>query len=168
MPWQVEEHFRVVLGSNIFIDTPHLLVYEGESLFTIERQVDSGYLGVSFRIFDETGAKLATVLQNRLFLNENYQGDKPFAIEGGVHDWTLRETTTGTILCAIKMKEAANPAELNVSVDLFTPDGRVHVIATPEGLNLRGLMFLRNQFSNLTAGIVINADGSAAIGVGSH
>ena len=164
MPWAIEKSFRVVLGGNTFIDTPNLVVYKGESLFTLERNEDSGYLAISFKIYDETKAKIATIGQNRIFMNKKYRGPKTFAIEGGVHDWVLKEKNSGDLICAIKQKEAAKPAELDVSVNLYTPDGLLFS-ATPESINLRGITMIGNVFSGLSAGIVINPDGSFVIGV---
>ncbi len=164
MPWNIEKNFRVVLGGNTFIDTPNLVVYKGESLFRFERNEESGYLAVSFRIYDETKAKIATIGQNRIFMNKKYGGPKTFEIEGGVHDWTLKEKGSGDLICAIKQKEAAIPAELDVSVNLYTPDGMLFS-ATPDAINLGGIQMIGNVFQGLSAGIVINPDGSAGIGV---
>jgi hypothetical protein len=46
MPWEVEQNFAVGFGNNTFVNTPHLIVYRGVSVFEIERHSDSGYLGV--------------------------------------------------------------------------------------------------------------------------
>lgn len=162
MPWKVEESFRVVLGGNTFVNTPNLVEYQGDSLFSIERNEDSGYLAISFKIYDETGAKIATIGRNRIFMNKKYRGPKTFTIEGGVHDWSLREQSTDSLLCAIKQKEAAAPAELDVSVNLYTPHGLLFA-ATPEAINLGGIKMTGNVLVGCRAGIVINRDGSVGI-----
>lgn len=163
MPWYVEEHFRVVLGGNTFIDTPTLLEYKGESLFTIERQEDTGHLAISFKINDEHGRHRASVVRNVLHLNEHYVGQNPFVINGKVHDWVIGEEGTGKLVCAIRQKEAAKPAELQVSVNLYTSDGQL-VSATPDDINLRGIIMRRCTFERCRAGIVIGPDGAAALG----
>ncbi len=162
MPWQVDRSFRVVLGGNTFVDTPNLVEYDGESLFSLERNDESGYLAVSFKIYDESKAKIATIGRNRVFMNKKYRGPKTFAIEGGVHDWVLREKPSDSLICAIKQKEAASPAELDLSVNLYTPDG-LFFSATPDSINLGGLKMTGNVLVGCRAGIVIDRDGSVGI-----
>ena len=155
MPWNIEENFVVVLGGNTFTNTPNLIVYRGASIFRIERNVDSGYLGISFRIYDETGTKLATIGQNRLFDNKKYKGDKSVSLEGSVHDYLVRELPSGRIICNIRQKEAAAPAELDVSVSLYMPDGCL-LEADPNSINLpNSNQFINCAFSGLDCGIRI-------------
>jgi hypothetical protein len=163
MPWAVEKHFRVVLGGNTFIDTPTLLEYKGQSLFTLERQEETGFLAVSFRIYDEHGAHLGSVVRNDFHPNAHYEGPKSFAISGKVHDWVVEERPAGRVVCAIRQKEAAKPAELHLSVNIFTPDGFL-VSATPDSINLRGIIMRGNTFVGCRAGIVVQADGSMGLG----
>ena len=133
-----------------------------ESLIALERNEESGYLTVSFKIYDETKANLATIGRNRIFMNEKYQGSKTFTVEGGVHDWVLREATSAALICAIKQKGAAAPAELDLSVNLYTPDG-LFFSATPTSINLGGLTMTGNVLVGCRAGIVIRRDGSVGI-----
>jgi hypothetical protein len=42
--WQVTKRFRVRLGGNAYINVPQLVVYRGDSLFTLKRS-DDGVLG---------------------------------------------------------------------------------------------------------------------------
>lgn len=169
MPWYVEDKFVVVLGGNAFVNTPNLIFYRGASIFKIERNVDSGYLGISFKIFDETGTKLATIGQNRLFENKRYKGAKSIVLEGGVHDYTVIEKPSGRLICNIKQKEAAKPEELNVSVNLYMPDGFL-LQANPGSINLPSALTLSNNaFHGLGCGIAISCPGepqNVAGGVG--
>jgi len=163
MPWIVEKQFRVVLGGNTFIDTPNLLEYKGESLFTLERQEETGFLAVSCRIYDEQGRHLGSVVRNAFHPNEHYEGPKSFAISGKVHDWAVEERPSGRLVCAIKQKEAARPAELHLSVNLYTPDGFL-ISATPDAINLRGVIMRGNVVVGCRAGIVVMPDGSIRLG----
>jgi hypothetical protein len=142
MPWEIEQNFAVGFGNNTFVNTPHLIVYRGISIFTIERNSDSGYLGVSFKIYDDTGKKLATIGQNRVFTNKNYKGEKFIAIEGSPHDFIVREKPSGREVCNIKRKEKAGAdVDLELTVSLYMPDGCLLEI-TPYGINLPGnIMF---------------------------
>ncbi len=159
MPWKVEENFIVVLGGNTFVNTPNLIMYRGESIFTIERNVDSGYSGISFRIFDETGVKFATIGQNRLFENRKYKGPKSVILEGSVHDYIIKERPSDRVICNIKQKVAAKPAELDVSVSLYMPDGFLFE-ADPNSINLPMNNQISNcAFSGLGCGISISCQG---------
>jgi hypothetical protein len=42
--WTIPEHFVVRLGGNLYIDSPNLVTYKGELLFSIKRSDDTGIL----------------------------------------------------------------------------------------------------------------------------
>jgi len=162
MPWSLEKEFLVMLGGNTFVDSPNLVTYEDAPLFELKRNSESGYLGISFKIYDEDGSKLATVGNNSLFPNKKYKGPKRFAIEGKVHDWALREIASGFLVCGLKKKEKALPVELQLTVNLYTPNGALFS-ATPESILVPdNKSFSGNIFKN--AGIHLRKDGSLSIG----
>lgn len=154
MPWEVEEKFEVVLGGSAFINTPNLIVYRGESVFRIERHSDSGYLGISFKIYDESGATLATIGQNRLFINKKYKGPKSIILQGSIHNYSVVERPSERVICNIKRKEESTPAELEVSVALYMPDGFL-LQATPNSINLpTNNLMMNSAIDNSDCGIL--------------
>ncbi len=147
--WHIEEKFQVVIGGTTFINTPNLVVYDGTPLFIVKRH-DNGYLGIDFDIYDATGKKVATVRRNQI-----YEGDKTaYAVKELANRYTLTEKASGRVLCDIKKREDAKPAEIDVSVKLYTPDGFLFD-ATPEGTNIPGAVIKGMVIKDCGAGIVI-------------
>jgi hypothetical protein len=156
MPWEIEEKYVVVIGGNGFQNIKDLVVYRGAAVFTIERNVDSRYLAISFKIFDEDGHKIATIGQNRLFPNKKYKGDREISLEGEVHNFTVIEKPSGRMICNIRQKEKAVPAELDLSLNLYMPDGFL-LSATPDGISIPGAVIKGSSFVGL--GIRIQCPG---------
>ena len=71
--WKVPEGFKVIAGGNTYINTPDLIVYQGECVFELKRSDRDGYLGISFDIRGESGEKLETV-RNGQFVGETPAG----------------------------------------------------------------------------------------------
>ena len=148
--WEIENHFKVRLGGNNYIDVPILVAYQGESLFTFKRHDETGYLGVYFEIHDSTGKHIASVKRNEI-----YYGDKEsFQIEGSLDRYIFSERASGKVICDIKKREAAHPAELDVSVQLYTPSGFLFN-ATPEQTNLGGFVLRDNTMIGGQIGISV-------------
>lgn len=150
--WEVAENYRVRIGGNTYINCGQLIVFRGQPLFNLRRN-DDGYLGIDFDIYNAQGRKIATVKRNEIY----YGGkDKDrYQIEGTANRYTLTDTKTGQIICDIKKREDAHPAELEVSVHLYTPSGFLFD-ATPEQTNLGGMVLRDNVISNCGTGLAIN------------
>lgn len=148
--WNIEDKFRVIIGGNTYINVANLVVYKGEPLFTLKRRESDGQLGIDFDVFDGTGARIATVRGNRIVqgMEDDYQ------IIRDVDRYAVIERATGKVICDIRRHSQAPESELEVSVELFTPDGFLFK-ATPDETNIKGLMLRGNVFENLGAGIVI-------------
>lgn len=137
--WKVAEHFRVRIGGNTYIDCANLVVFRGEPLFNLRRHED-GYLGIDFEIYNQEGRRIATVRRN-----EVYVGDRQaYPIEGTMNRYVVTERDTGRVICDIRKREDADPAELDVSVHLYTPSGFLFD-ATPDQTNLPGGNVLRGN-----------------------
>jgi hypothetical protein len=150
--WEVEDHFRVRLGGNTFIDTPDLVTYQRHPLFTLKRHDDNNYLGIYFEIFDAARNHIASVKRNEI-----YSADKNlYAVERSQTRCAFLERATGRILCEIKRYEAAQPAELDVSVSLYTPVGFLFE-ATPDQMNFpMGNVIRGATFRSMRGGINID------------
>jgi hypothetical protein len=136
MPWERAENFIAILGGNTFKNAPDLIVYRGEPIFRLHRHTSSGKLAISFDIYDETGTeRMANVVKSKFYPNRKYSKfkdfEKPFAIEDKVYNYTIREKSSGRMVCSIKQREGISPVELEVSVSLYMPDGYLFE-ATPE------------------------------------
>jgi hypothetical protein len=148
--WQVEDHYHVKIGSNTYIDNKILIAFRGVSLFNLRRH-DDGYLGIDFDIYDQAGKRLATVRRNEI-----YFGDKDaYQIDGSANRYVLTEKATGRIICDIRRREDAQPAELELSVHLYTPSGFLFD-ATPEQTNLGGMVMRNCVFEGNNIGIAID------------
>lgn len=148
--WSVEENFHVILGGNTYIDTPNLIAYRGAPLFTIKRSDSDGVLGIDFDIFNVSGGHITAIKRNEIYL-----GDKDaYEITLTMNHYIVKEKSSGRVLCDIKRREEAHPAELEVSVTLYTPDGFL-LEATPVGTNLPGMYITGCTFKNNNTGIDI-------------
>ena len=56
------------LGGNIYINTPNLVAYRGEPLFTLRRHDETGYLGIDFDIYNAQGEKVAAVRRSEIYI----------------------------------------------------------------------------------------------------
>jgi len=150
--WKVEERFKVRLGGNDYVNVPILVAFKGQSLFTLKRHEENDYLGIYFDIYDKQGKHIAAVRRNEI-----YFGDKDkYQIEGSHNRYVFFERESGRTICDIKKREEAHPAELDVSVSLYTPTGFLFD-ATPEETNLQGGIILRNSLiADCGVGIAIN------------
>ncbi len=150
--WEVAERFTVKLGGSTYINCKTLVTFRGEPLFNLRRH-DDGYLGIDFDIYNTEGRKIATVRRNEIY----YDGkDKDrFHIDGSENRYVLTDTKTGRTICDIRKRQAAEPAELDVSVHLYTPSGFLFD-ATPDRTNLPGgNAFINCTFADCGTGIAI-------------
>lgn len=148
--WQVEERFHVRLGGNTYINTPNLVVYKETPLFVIKRSDSDGLLGIDFDIFDAQGKRVATIRRGMIV-----QGDKNnYELYEGANRFTVTEKASGRMLCEIKKRREASPAELDVWVKLYTPDGFLFD-ASPNETNLGGIKLRGNTFEDCEVGIRI-------------
>jgi hypothetical protein len=148
--WYKEDNFTVKIGSNFYKNTPNLIVYKGESIFTITRAESTELLGINFIIYDEKGNKIAVVKQGRI-----YSGDKnAYEIIVNQNEYILKEQVSGRIICDIKKRTLVNNAELDINVNLYTRDGFL-IEATSESTNIGNNMITGSYFENCGAGIVI-------------
>jgi len=148
--WYVEKDFKIILGSNTYINTPNLVMYKGRSLFTVKRSDNTGLLGINFDVYDKKGTKVATI-RNGIVV----QGDKEdYNIREGMDHYSVTEQTTGRTICDIRKRRESPNAELEVSVRLYMPDGFL-LDATPEQTNIGGNVIKSCTFRDCKAAIVI-------------
>lgn len=149
--FQIEKHFVVRLGGNFYINVPTLVAFKGEPLFTVRRHDENDYLGIYFEIYDSKGKHIASVKRNEI-----YYGDKSaYQIDGSMNRYIFSERESGRVICDIKKREAAHPAELDVSVHLHTSSGFLFD-ATPDQTNLPGLnTYSGNVIEGMAIGINI-------------
>jgi hypothetical protein len=150
--WTVEDHFKVILGGNTYIDVPNLVVYKGETLFTMKRHDENGELGIYFELYDAKGRHVASVKRNQIYPTGGQS--EFYSLEGSADECALREKATGTVVCQIRRKPATSPVELEVSVRLYRPNGFLFD-ATPTSTNLGGSVLSGNVIMNCQTGINI-------------
>ncbi len=149
--WEIEDHFKVRIGGNNYIDTPDIIVYKGQSLFALKRHSENGYLGIYFEIYDSCRKHVASIKRNEI-----YFGDKDaYQIDGSLNRYLFTERASGRIICDIKKRNDAHPAEIDVSAEIYTPDGFL-INATPEQTNLGCIVMSGNTFVNCGAAIAIS------------
>ena len=158
--WTVAEDFQVKLGGNTFINVPRLIVYKGQTLFTLERSDGDGQLGICFELFDATGQHVASVKRNRIY---PATAGQLYELKDQGDVCLLRDVRNGEDVCAIR-RTSDTPVELEVSVRLYTPDGFLFK-ATPTGIEipeLRGI--LGGNTFRAPVGIEITEDNEIIIG----
>ena len=97
--WKIEEHFKVKIGGNIFIDIPNLIMYGDEPLFKIYRSTSDGLLGIDFDIYDKNGNKIATIRKGMIV-----QGDEKnynISYREVVDHYKISEKKSGRIICRV-------------------------------------------------------------------
>ena len=148
--WYKEDNFKVKIGGNYYIDTPNIIVYKGESIFSIVRAERSDLLGINFEIYDKRGEKIASVKQGRI-----YKGNADlYEIISEKDRYTLIEKATDKTICDIKKRELAGESELEVTVNLYTKDGFL-IEATPTKTNIATNSIKGSTFTNCGAGIAV-------------
>jgi hypothetical protein len=160
--WGIEDHFHVILGGNTFIDTSILIRYKGSPLFSIERSEGNDDLGISFVLFDENGQKIAHIKENRIYPDITIDVND-YAFFSEKDRYTMTEVRTQRAICDIKKREEAAPAELDVSVKMYTQDGLL-LDLSPTTTNIKGLRMSGNIFIGCSVGIDILEDGSVGLG----
>lgn len=149
--WKVPQHFRVRIGGNTFIDCPTVLEYKGQSLFDLKRSDSDGFLGINFDLFNEEGTRLATIR------NGNFVGEVPsgYKITSSHDHYSLIEEATGRVVCDIKLREQADGgAELDVSAQMYTPDGALLEL-TPSETNIESMKTRGCEIRNCPVAISI-------------
>ena len=73
--WFVEKQFKVIIGGNVYVNVPNLVVYNDRTLFSLKRHDDNGQLGIYFELFDAQGGHVASVKRNQIYRAEG-QGDR--------------------------------------------------------------------------------------------
>lgn len=149
--WNIENDFKVKIGGNIYIKTPTIISYKGQSIFTLKRRESDGQLGIDFDVYDKNRQKIATVRNGNVV-----DGDaQNYEIIKAADHYQVKEKRSNRILCEIKKKANASPAELDVSAELYMPDGLL-ISATPNGTNIGGVSMKGNIFENCGTAISIN------------
>ena len=140
--WYKEDNFKVKIGGNFYINTPKIIVYKGDSLFSIVRAERTDLLGINFKIYNKNGEKIASVKQGRI-----YEGDKElYSVIIEQDRYALIEKATDRIICDIRKNKLADQSELEVNLNLYTKDGFL-INASPTGTNIG---------TNLMTGCVIS------------
>lgn len=149
--WKLEKRFRVIIGGNTYINTPNIIVYKGDPLFTIKRSENDGILGIDFDIYDRVGKKVATVRNSNIV-----QGDRSnYDISTQMDRYTVIEKSSGRIICDVRRRSQAPNAELEISVKMYTRDG-FFIDAGPEQTNIAGNTLRGCVIQDCGTGIAIN------------
>jgi len=148
--WHVDRNCKVKLGGNFYINVERLVDYKGSSLFTVKRRESDGLLGIDFDVYDPKGKKVATVRHGTVVAGDaqNYE------ITHDPQHYTVKEKSTGRVVCDIRRRDAAEEADIEVTVNLFMPDG-FHLQADPDQTNIGGIQMSGNIIDTSQAGIKI-------------
>lgn len=147
--WEVENEFSVRLGGNTYINTPNLIVVNGESLFKIYRSEADGMLGIDFDVYDSSGGKVAVIRKGVVVYGdeENYQ------TQSGHEKYSVTERSSGKEIVSVRRRNVSG-AEIEVSVELYTKTGFL-LNAGPENTNIGGLVMKDNVIKDCGAGLVV-------------
>ncbi len=148
--WEVENQFIVKIGSNTYINVPEIIVYDDKPLFKIVRAKNTNLLGVDFDIYDKKGVKVATIRRGMIV-----QGDENnYIIRKDYDHFTIKEKSSGRMICEIKKRNKAGNAELELNVQMYTKDGFL-LKATPQGTNVKNLYITNSTIKNCLRGLEI-------------
>jgi hypothetical protein len=150
--WIVPEHFKVLIGGNTYIDCPIIIDYKGQSLFELRRSNADGFLGIDFDVYKKDGTKVATIR------NGQFVGTVPggYKIEASFDQYALMDTASNRCVCGIKVRDKApGDAELEVSAEMYMPDGRL-VVLSPTHTNVGSFVVSGCTFKGCGAAIRVN------------
>ena len=148
--WTIENDFKVMIGGNTYIKTPTIISYKGQSVFSLKRRDSDGQLGIDFDIYDKQKEKVATIRNGNVVDGD---ADK-YEISKNADHYSVKEKESGRVVCDIKKKAQAQPVELNVSAQLYMPDGNL-INASPTGTNIGGIVMKGNTFESCPTAIAI-------------
>ena len=159
--WEVENQFIVKIGSNTYINVPEIIVYDDKPLFKIVRAKNTRLLGVDFDIYDKKGDKVATVRRGMIV-----QGDENnYIIRKDFDHFTVKEKSSGRMICEIKKRDNAGDAELELNVHMYTKDGFL-LKATPTETNARNVTLINVTIKNRQHGLTIPKQNGSGISIG--
>lgn len=147
--WQIENEFSVKLGGNTYINTPNLIVVQGESLFKIYRSESDGILGIDFDVYNSSRAKVATIRKGIVVSGD----EAAYEISSSHEKYSVTDKSSGKEIVSVQRRNVSG-AELEVSVELYTKTGFL-INATPTSTNVGGMMMTGNVFKDCGAGLVI-------------
>lgn len=129
--WILQQHFKLRFAGVTFIDTPNLIVFKDEPIFTVKQRDSDGAIEIDFDIFDGRGKRVAAVRSGAL------TGSNQSAYESMWTDnqFVVRELKTGRAVCEIRRRADAKICDLDVSVQMYMPDGFL-VHANPAQSNI--------------------------------
>jgi hypothetical protein len=129
---KVQEHFVVRLGGNDYLDTPNLIVYQGEPVLKVTRDKSNDELTVEAEIFDAEGHRKARIRGDR-----QVDGD-PGAVD--IHStatsYTIRDRSNDRVVCEIRRRAGQQKMDVDVSVLMHMPDGSL-IHANPAQSNTK-------------------------------
>ena len=152
--WVQEEEFAMKLGGNYYINVPNLIVYKGESLLTVTRATTNEALGITFKIYDSKGQKIASVNNGKIYADGKNKNVDNYKVTNNQDEFVLTDTSTNRILCRIARNAKAGFFELDIWLDLYTKTG-FRIIASPAQTNLGTNILTGNTFKNAQNGLVI-------------
>jgi hypothetical protein len=101
--WEVEKEFSIKLGGNTYINTPDLIVYKGQSIFTVRRSED-GILGIDFDVFNSKGEKVA-VFKKGIVVHGDTEN---YSINSSHSEYSVVEKDTGHIIASTTNRKFVN------------------------------------------------------------
>jgi hypothetical protein len=138
--WQVENEFRILLGTNTYINVEQLIVYKGEPLFTVKRRESDGLLGVDVDVYNATRKMVAAIRNGNIVSGDRHNYEMSFA----AHHYTIVEKSSGRTICDLRRRNATSKnVELELRLDLYTHTG-FHFQAGPDYTNVGGGLMMRN------------------------
>ena len=150
--WTVPKEFTVKLGGNYYVNTPNMIVANGENIFRLKRREEDGLLAVDFDVYAEDGSKVATIRNGNVV-----QGDaEKYEFHKEHHRYWVVDRDSGRTICDVrKSARAEDGSELEVSVDLYTKS-KFHLMADPDKTNIGGMVMTGCTMKDCGAGIVVN------------
>jgi hypothetical protein len=146
--WLKEREFKIRLGGNTYINVATLIAFRGEPLFTVRRQEESGQVGIDCEVYDASGRKIASIRRNNIYIGDAQH----FEVTRSDDRISLTDKQTGSILADVRKHGQALPAELDVSLRTYAPDGSL-LDLTPDYSNIRTNVFVDCTIENCTVGI---------------
>jgi hypothetical protein len=119
MIWNPESTYTAKIGGLIFRNVTQPIVYGGRSLFSFTRASTTGRLGVSFDLFQQDQAPIASIIHSEVTL----YNATDYAVLRGFKRMAVIEKSSGRVWCDIREPHRPAEYELEVSCVLITDTG---------------------------------------------
>lgn len=129
---RIPQCFKTQIAGNFYVNTPNLIVCDGEPILRVDRDDSTGRLKVRLTVYDSSGRQTAKIADSSVV---DGPGDD-FRIKMTDKNYMVREKATGRAVCDIRRSNASRQSDIDVFVLTHAPNG-FFIHANPKQSNTK-------------------------------